>query len=114
MSPNQRSPGTKGKGGRKATITAAATGRASQVTRPVIRRFASAKQRRMDELLGKNGRGETCPAEKRELRKLVAEAEALMVENARGLADFAARAGQQPPAGAMPVTVWVKPEPAGR
>lgn len=76
---------------------------------PSIRSFPASKQRRMDELLDKNNSGQISAAEERDLRKLVAEAERLMVANAKRLADFAAREGQQPPPQAVPVTVWVKP-----
>ena len=81
---------------------------------PKLRKFPAAKQRRLDELLEKNSEGTIAPSEKRRLEQLVAEAEALMVANARLLARFTEAEGATAPAAAVPVTVWVKPEPAGR
>lgn len=63
----------------------------------------------MDALLEKNSEGAITPAEKARLEQLVAEAEALMVENAKRLARFARRRPDAAPADAVPVTVWVKP-----
>ena len=85
---------------------------------PKPRKFPAAKQRRLDELLEKNSEGTITPAEKTRLEKLVAEAEQLMVSNTKRLAEFSRReAADAPPgapgaAGAVPVTVWVKPEHA--
>jgi len=52
---------------------------------PRIERFPAAKQRRMDELLDKNSQGTITPEEKARLEELVAEAERLMVANAKRL-----------------------------
>ena len=55
-------------------------------TPPVLRRkFPVAKQRRLDELLDKNREGVITAAERTRLERLVAEAEELMVANARQL-----------------------------
>lgn len=81
---------------------------------PRIQKFPAAKQRRMDELLDKNSEGTITPREKVQLERLVAEAERLMVANARRLADFAEAERGGPPESAVPVTVWVQPEHAGR
>ena len=86
------------------------------MTKPVpprIKKFPAAKQRRLDDLLEKNREGTITPAEKNRLEKLVGEAEQLMVENGRRLAAFAG-SEQDAPTGAIPGTVWVKPEPAER
>jgi hypothetical protein len=56
---------------------------------PRIERFPAAKQRRLDELLEKNSEGTITPRERARLEQLVAEAEKLMVGNARRLAEFA-------------------------
>jgi hypothetical protein len=79
---------------------------------PTFKAFAPAKQGRLDQLLDKNAEGEITAEEKAELNALVAEAEQLMVENARELADFARSQSPQPPAAAVPVTVWVTPQAA--
>jgi hypothetical protein len=76
---------------------------------PKPKRFPPAKQRWMDELLERNSEGTITPAEKTTLEKLVAEAEQLMAENAQRLAEFLKEEGTEPPAEAVPVTVWVKP-----
>ena len=55
---------------------------------PKPKKFPAAKQRRLDELLEKNSEGTITPAEKTRLKKLVAEAEQLMVANAKRLAEF--------------------------
>jgi hypothetical protein len=47
-----------------------------------------------------------------ELDALVAEAEQLMVANAHALADFARQQSPQTPATAVPVTLWITPQPA--
>ncbi|MBW3599794.1 MAG: hypothetical protein KY475_21305 [Planctomycetes bacterium] len=75
---------------------------------PRIKKFAAAKQRRLDELLEKNSEGAITAAEKKKLETLVREAEQLMVENARRLTGLSADG----PSGAVPVTVWVRPEPS--
>lgn len=54
---------------------------------PIIEKFPAAKQRRLDELLDKNCEGNISPKEKSKLEQLVAEAERLMVANARRLAN---------------------------
>jgi len=79
---------------------------------PRLRKFAAVKQRRLDQLLEKNSEGTITPKERAALEQLVAEAEELMVANARRLADFAKSGAARPPAGAVPVTVWVQPQPA--
>lgn len=83
-----------------------------KTTPPKLRKFSPAKQRRLDELLEKNGDGTITPSEKKRLEQLVGEAEELMVANARLVAQFAEAEGDRSPAGAVPVTVWVKPEHA--
>lgn len=75
---------------------------------PVIQRFPAAKQRRLDGLLDKNSAGTITPQEKARLAKLVAEAERLMVANAKRLARFAEGEATAAGAGAVPVTVWVR------
>lgn len=77
---------------------------------PKLERFPAAKQRRLDQLLEKNSEGTLTEKEKEKLKQLVAEAEALMVANARRLADFAQREAAPVPTGAVPVTVWVQPQ----
>ena len=69
------------------------------------------KQQRLHELLDKNSEGTITPAERTELKSLVETAEQLMVANARRLAEFSQKAPGTP-TGAVPVTVWVKPEHA--
>ncbi len=81
---------------------------------PRLRRFPAAKQRRLDRLLDKNSEGTITRQEKAALEQLVAEAEELMVANARRLAQFSKAEKARPPAGAVPVTVWVQPQPAER
>jgi hypothetical protein len=81
---------------------------------PRVKKFPIAKQRRLDELLEKNSEGVITPDEKARLVQLVAEAERLMVANAQLLARFAEAEDPSVPVGAIPVTVWVKPEVAGR
>jgi hypothetical protein len=80
---------------------------------PKIKKFPAAKQRRMDELLDKNSEGTITPSERVRLKQLVSEAEDLMVTNAKLLARFSANI-KMPPPGAVPVTVWVTPQNAGR
>ncbi len=81
---------------------------------PRLEKFPAAKQRRLDQLLEKNSEGTITPKEKAKLEQLVAEAEQLMVANARRLADFSQSEGMRAPAGAVPVTVWIQPEHAER
>lgn len=78
---------------------------------PKVTKFPAAKQRRLDELLEKNSEGTITPAEKTNLRKLVAEAEQLIAANTKRLADFSKREAADAPRGSVPVTVWVKSEP---
>jgi hypothetical protein len=81
---------------------------------PRPKKFPVGKQRRLDELLEKNSEGTITPAEKARLEQLVAEAEQLMVTNARLLARFSQTESVSVPTGAVPVTVWVKQEHAER
>ena len=78
---------------------------------PPFEKFAAAKQRRMDRLLEKNKEGTITVAEKAKLEALVAEAEKLMVANAKRMAEFARQDGNH--AGGVPITVWVKSAPTG-
>ena len=80
---------------------------------PRIKKLPAVKQRRLDELLEKNSEGSITTAEKTRLEKLVSEAEQLMIENAQRLAAFS-DSERDAASGAVPVTVWVKPEPAER
>lgn len=50
-----------------------------------LKQFPAAKQRRMDELLEKNSEGTITLAGKTRLKMLIAEAEQLMVANAKRL-----------------------------
>lgn len=59
-----------------------------------VRKFPDAKQRRMDRLLDKNSEGTITPHEKAELEKLVAEAEQLMVANAKRLVSLSGRSDE--------------------
>jgi hypothetical protein len=79
---------------------------------PRLKKFPAARQRRMDELLEKNNAGRITAAEKKRLETLVNEAEELMVRNGKLLAEFARKQADDTPSGAVPVTVWVKPERA--
>ncbi len=81
---------------------------------PKVKAFSPAKQRQLDELLEKNSEGTITPAEKVRLEQLVAEAERLMVENAQRLARFSQTESAAQLAAAVPVTVWVTPQPTGR
>ena len=81
---------------------------------PKVKRFPAAKQRALDDLLEKNSDGSITPNERARLDQLVVEAERLMVDNAKRLARFSQRESSVPPPDAVPVTVWVKPEPAER
>ena len=69
------------------------------------------QQQRLHALLDKNSEGTITPAERTELESLVDAAEKLMVANSRRLAEFSQRSAGTP-TGAVPVTVWVKPEHA--
>ncbi|HZU39085.1 MAG TPA: hypothetical protein VFA18_24380 [Gemmataceae bacterium] len=81
---------------------------------PRVQKFPAAKQRRLDQLLEKNSEGTITPKEKATLEQLVADAQELMVANTRRLAEFSKSHNVHPPAGAVPVTVWVQPNPAER
>jgi len=80
---------------------------------PKLKKLPTAKQQRMDDLLERNREGAITAAEKAKLQELVAEAEQLMVENAKRLAAFHEQEAGAP-SGATPVTVWIKPTPAER
>jgi hypothetical protein len=86
----------------------------SKRTPPKIRKLSTAKQQRLDQLLEKNAEGTITPKERETLESLVAEAEKLMVDNSQRLAEFARSQSPRPPAAAVPVTVWVNPQLAGR
>jgi hypothetical protein len=86
----------------------------SNRTPPKIKRFAPAKQRRLDQLLEKNAERKISAKEKEKLESLVAEAEAMMVANSQRLAEFARSQSPQAPTTAVPVTVWVNPQLADR
>jgi hypothetical protein len=81
---------------------------------PKLKKFPAARQQRLDELLERNREGAITAAEKAKLKELVAEAEHLMAENAKRLAAFHSQETAEVASGAVPVTVWVKPAPAGR
>jgi hypothetical protein len=81
---------------------------------PKLKKLPSSKQQRMDDLLERNREGVITTAEKAKLQALVAEAEQLMVENAKRLAAFHEQETIEAPSGATPVTVWVKAVPVGR
>ena len=81
---------------------------------PKIRSLPAAKQRQLDALLEKNATGKTSGKERAKLTSLVEEAEDLMVANSQRLADFARSQAFQPPATAVPVTVWVTPQATER
>ena len=81
---------------------------------PKVQKFPAAKQRRLNQLLEKNSEGTITTKEKAILEQLVTEAQELMVANARRLAEFSKGNGARPPAGAVPVTIWVQPEQAER
>ena len=55
---------------------------------PKLTKFSAAKQRRLDALLDENSEGTITPRGKARLEQLVAEAERLMVANAKKLAAF--------------------------
>ena len=79
-------------------------------TPPKVRKFAPAKQRRLDQLLEKNAEGTITAKETAKLEALVAEAEELMVANSQRLSEFARSQSPQPPATAVAVTIWVNPQ----
>ncbi len=80
---------------------------------PKIKRFPAAKQVLMDKLLDKNSEGTITASEKADLKRLVAEAERLMIANGKRLAQFAQSGPTPVPAGAVPLTVWVAPQNSG-
>jgi len=80
---------------------------------PALKKFSAAKQRRLDELLTKNSNGSITPREQLRLQALVDEAEAVMVANAKLLADFAKQQAPSTSSPAVPVTVWLSPDLAG-
>lgn len=82
---------------------------ASVQTPPQLLNFPIAKQRRLDELLEKNREGTITKRELTSLRKLVADAEQLMVANAQRLAEFSNAVRSGVPSNAVPVTVWIAP-----
>jgi hypothetical protein len=82
----------------------------NQTGPPKLAKFSAAKQRRLDALLDKNSEGTITPKERVRLEQLVAEAERLMVANAKKLAKFARTEGGRAPKDSVPVTVWVKAE----
>ena len=81
---------------------------------PKLQKFPAARQRRLDQLLDKNSEGTITRKEKGTLEQLVAEAERLMVANAKRLAEFAHGEAVRAPAGAVPVTIWVQPQSVER
>jgi hypothetical protein len=78
-------------------------------TPPEPKPLAPEKQSLLDNLLDQNSEGTISADDKVVLVELVAEAERLMVENSKRLAEFAQAETPAVPANAMPVTVWVKP-----
>jgi hypothetical protein len=80
---------------------------------PSIKRFPAGKQRLMDELLEKNAEGKISPKEKEVLKRLVAQAERLMIANGKQLAKFARSNAGRVTKGAVPVTVWVTAQATG-
>src|SRR5437660_12372307 len=81
---------------------------------PKVQKFPAAKQRRLDLLLEKNSEGTITLKEKASLEQLVAEAQQLMMANARRLADFSKGQRAHRHADAVPVTVWVQSQQAER
>lgn len=79
---------------------------------PRLEKFPRAKQRRLDQLLDKNSEGTITLKEKAKLEQLVAEAEQLMVANAKRLAEFSQTETGRAPVGAVGVTVWIQPDHA--
>jgi hypothetical protein len=77
---------------------------------PNLQRFPAAKQGLLDQLLEKNRERTITLKEKIRLERLVAEAEQLMVSNAKRLAQFSQREASHAPADAVPVTIWVYPD----
>jgi hypothetical protein len=75
---------------------------------PKLRKFPTIKQHRLDQLLEKNSEGIIGDKEKADLARLVAEAQELMIANAKTLVRFSKKEAPRPPAGAVPVTVWIR------
>lgn len=75
---------------------------------PKLQRFPAFKQRRLDQLLEKNSEGTIRDKEKADLERLIAEAQELMIANAKMLVRFSKQETPRPPADAVPVTVWVR------
>jgi len=85
-----------------------------RIAPPKLRKFPAAKQRHLHKLLDKNSEGTITPKEKALLERLVADAEELMVANAKQLAEFSRNEGPRVPANAVPVTIWVQPQSTER
>ena len=68
---------------------------------PKIEKLSSEKQQRLHGLLDKNSEGDITRSEKVELEELAAEAEKLMVANAKRLADFSRREGNTTTQGSL-------------
>ena len=81
---------------------------------PKLKKFPAAKQRLLDQLLESSSEGTITKDERHALERLVEEAERLMVANAKRLARFSQSEAAGVPSAAVPVTVWVRPEPAER
>jgi Cro/C1-type helix-turn-helix DNA-binding protein len=58
-----------------------------EAPRRKLRRLAAAKQKRLDALMARSNEGKLTPSEGQELRALVREAEEIMLDNARHLAE---------------------------
>jgi hypothetical protein len=95
------------------SVTSSGASRVKNTSPPKLKKFPATKQRRLDQLLEKNSEGTITSGERVKLQRLVDEAERLMAENARRLADFS-RSDAAVPADAVPVTVWVSPETTER
>jgi hypothetical protein len=85
-----------------------------KATPPRIEKFPAPKQRRLDALLDKNSEGTITAREKDTLARLVAEAERLMIENAKRLAAFTKAHSTRAAKRGTPVTLWVHSEGAGK
>jgi hypothetical protein len=58
-----------------------------EMPRRKLQRLSAAKQKRLDALMGKSNEGSLTSAERQELQALVREAEDVMLDNARRLAE---------------------------
>ena len=76
---------------------------------PSPKQFDLAKQAELDGLLTKNSDGKISELEANRLKQLVDEAEQLMVDNGKLLAEFSKSEAPNCPSNAVPVTVWVAP-----